>query len=328
MLWPRFILHLVTLTILTPCCVAENRGIDLESAAVVVQDKLTLGTFRALLIGNDDYQDPGHYWQSLRTAVTGARAMGELLKSRYGFTDVVLLENAKRRDLLYALGDLSRKVQRGDSVLVYYAGHGFLESDSQRGYWVPVDAHSTDVSSYIRHSIIRDEMNIIASKAQHTLLIADSCFSGSLLRSDVRGLRQDSAVERYYWKVAAKKSVQIITAGGIEFVDDSFQNSGHSPFTFFLLAELTNNHKPMMTLSELSNNVEKAVANSTDQVPENGVLQGAGDELGEFIFQHDTGGNFSDSETVKLPSSQNVGSAPEAALPAGRRAAMIPFPML
>jgi hypothetical protein len=30
--------------------------------------------------------------------------------------------------------------------------------------------------------------------------------------------------------------------------------------------------------------VTRAVANNVDQVPETGVLQGAGDELGEFIF--------------------------------------------
>jgi len=40
----------------------------------------------------------------------------------------------------------------------------------------------------------------------------------------------------------------------------------------------------MLTLSELSTNVKKAVANNVEQVPESGVLQGAGDELGEFIF--------------------------------------------
>jgi len=34
----------------------------------------------------------------------------------------------------------------------------------------------------------------------------------------------------------------------------------------------------------VSSQVEKAVANNTSQVPESGVLQGAGDELGEFIF--------------------------------------------
>jgi hypothetical protein len=78
--------------------------------------------------------------------------------------------------------------------------------------------------------------------------------------------------------------VQIISAGGVEYVDDNYRSSGHSPFTYFLLSELENNDRELLTVSELSGNVTRAVANNVDQVPETGVLQGAGDELGEFIF--------------------------------------------
>jgi hypothetical protein len=84
--------------------------------------------------------------------------------------------------------------------------------------------------------------------------------------------------------VANKKSIQVLTAGGVEYVDDDYQTSGHSPFTYFLLNELKNNDRLLLTAGELSTNVEKAVANNVDQVPESGVVQGAGDELGEFIF--------------------------------------------
>ncbi len=75
-----------------------------------------------------------------------------------------------------------------------------------------------------------------------------------------------------------------MAAGGFEFVDDNYRESGHSPFTYFLVNELKTNNSPMLTVSQLSGNVERAVANNVDQVPESGVLQGAGDELGEFIF--------------------------------------------
>ena len=75
-----------------------------------------------------------------------------------------------------------------------------------------------------------------------------------------------------------------MAAGGFEFVDDDYRESGHSPFTYFLVNELKTNNSPMLTVSQLSGNVERAVANNVDQVPESGVLQGAGDELGEFIF--------------------------------------------
>ena len=48
--------------------------------------------------------------------------------------------------------------------------------------------------------------------------------------------------------------------------------------------ELKHNNKTLLTASELSSNVEIIVANNVEQVPASGVLHGAGDELGEFIF--------------------------------------------
>ena len=149
---------------------------------------------------------------------------------------------------------------------------------------MPVDAKGNDNTTFLRNSTIRDELTTLASRVKHTLLVSDSCFSGSLLRRGTRGVADVSDSEKYYKKVSNKKSVQIMAAGGLEYVDDNYRSSDHSPFTYFFLNELKNNDRAMLTLSELSTNVEKAVANNVDQVPESGVLQGAGDELGEFIF--------------------------------------------
>lgn len=260
---------------------AQSRGIAMESVTLPGISQKG-GTYRALIIGNDAYrQGP---WKPLKTAVAGARALGALLTQRYGFGDVELLENATRRETLIALQALSRRVMANDSVIMYYAGHGFINHETDKGYWVPVDARDTDHTTFLRNSTIRDELSTIASRAKHTLLISDSCFSGTLLRSGTRGISTQPATEAYYRKVANKKSIQILTAGGIEYVDDNYQRSGHSPFTYFLLNELTHNERPLLTASELSTHVEKAVANNVDQVPESGVFQGAGDELGEFIF--------------------------------------------
>lgn len=263
---------------------AQSRGISIEPTTKTALTPLAKGSYRALLIGNNHYQDAKGVWSPLRTAVSDAKAVGELLKNQYGFTDIQVLENASRRDVLISLQELSKRVMAKDSVLLYYAGHGFLDMDTNKGYWVPVDAEGTDHTTFLRNSTIRDELSVIASRAKHTLLVSDSCFSGSLLRRGTRGLPPDTNTERYYDKVAQKKSVQIMAAGGVEYVDDNYNDSGHSPFTYFLLNELKHNDKLLLTASELSTNVEKAVANNVDQVPESGVLQGAGDEMGEFIF--------------------------------------------
>ena len=259
-------------------------GITLERKAVTRTTPFTQGVYRALIIGNDQYRDKQGRWKPLDTAVTDALALKQLLTTLYGFTDVTLLQNATRRDVLVALDELARRAMPNDSVLVYYAGHGFMDSDTRKGYWVPVDAVGADNTTFLRNSTIKDELSTIASRVKHTLLLSDSCFSGSLLRSASRGIAPVTNSEKYYQKVASKKSVQIVTAGGTEFVDDNYQSSGHSPFTYFLLNELKHNDKPMLTVSELSNSVKQAVANNVDQVPESGVLAGAGDEMGEFIF--------------------------------------------
>ena len=263
---------------------AQSRGIMLEPVPDKTAAPITKGEYRALIIGNDKYNDTQGKWPALKTAVSDAKAVGQLLQKNYGFTDVQVLENANRRDVLLALQDLSRRIVANDSVLLYYAGHGFMDLETNRGFWVPVDAVGTDQSTFLRNSTIRDEMSVIASRAKHTLLVSDSCFSGTLLRRGGRGIPPDNNADLYYQKVASKKSVQIMTAGGAEYVDDDYQNSGHSPFTYFLISELKHNDKPLLTAGELSTNVEKAVANNVDQVPQSGVLQGAGDEMGEFIF--------------------------------------------
>ena len=262
----------------------NSRGLALVPVDKKAVTPFNQGVYRALIIGNDNYRDQDGRWKPLKTAVSDARAVKSLLESSYGFSDVMVLENATRRDVLHAFASLAKKVLPNDNVLVYYAGHGFMEAETNKGFWVPVDARGTDNTTYLRNSTIRDELTTIASRAKHTLLISDSCFSGSLLRRGTRGIADVSDTEEYYKKVSNKKSVQIMAAGGVEYVDDKYQSSDHSPFTYFFLNELKNNDRAMLTLSELSTNVEKAVANNVDQVPESGVLQGAGDELGEFIF--------------------------------------------
>lgn len=260
---------------------ATIAGINLKPVTAKQQ---ATPTYRALIIGNNHYQDPERVWQPLSTALNDAKTVAQTLRQRYGFEDIQLMENASRRDILLAFNELNKRTRENDNVLVYYAGHGYLDTDTNKAYWVPVDAKGNDHTTYLRNSTIRDELTGIATKARHTLLISDSCFSGSLLRTGVRGSKPAPGDHRYYQKVGSKKSVQILAAGGMEYVDDNYRDSGHSPFTYFLLNELNGHSGPVLTASELSSSVEKAVANNVEQVPASGVLQGAGDEMGEFIF--------------------------------------------
>lgn len=243
------------------------------------------GTYRAIVIGNNDYHDPKKVWRPLKTAINDAKEFAKVLRQDYGFKDVVLLNNATRQQILKAINKLEARTKPDDSVIIYYAGHGWRNEKTQEAYWIPVDAEGKDDSFYLSNVRIKEKLSVIASTSAHTLLISDSCFSGSLL--DARGVRDlpDSSDNRaYYQKVSSRRSVQILAAGGKEFVDDNYRRSGHSPFTYFLINELKRNDQRYLTLNSLALKIEELVGKNAQQTPQSGAIRMAGDEGGQFVF--------------------------------------------
>ena len=65
--------------------------------------------------------------------------MARILKNIYGFS-VELLIDANRTDILVALNKLRWNLTNQDNLLIYYAGHGWLDKDADEGYWLPTNA--------------------------------------------------------------------------------------------------------------------------------------------------------------------------------------------
>jgi hypothetical protein len=89
--------------------------------------KLPPGNYHALVIGNNNYR----LLPPLRTAVNDAQEVARVLKEQYRF-NVTLLPNATRSDIMEALNLLREKLTSKDNLLIYYAGHGFLDEKNQR----------------------------------------------------------------------------------------------------------------------------------------------------------------------------------------------------
>ncbi|HEX7565123.1 MAG TPA: SUMF1/EgtB/PvdO family nonheme iron enzyme [Bradyrhizobium sp.] len=85
----------------------------------------------ALVIGNGAYPV-----SPVATALADARAIAELLKD--GGFDVVYAQDARHADLNSAIEQFSRKLERGATAVVYFAGHAIQNQD--RNFLVPVDA--------------------------------------------------------------------------------------------------------------------------------------------------------------------------------------------
>ena len=79
-------------------------------------------------------------------------------------------------------------------------------------------------------------------------------------------------------------SRKAITSGTLTEVPDN------SVFLKYLLRQLEVNPNQYLTSSELFNRFRLAVLNNSmlDQVPQHGVVQGSGDEGGDFIFKKNT----------------------------------------
>ena len=99
--------------------------------------QVAFGQYHALLIGNQNYENPD--WPDLDTSHNDVSAIGALLEDKYGF-NVTILKDATRFDILKALSDLGDQLGEGDNLLIYFAGHGQYIDKISSGYWEPVDS--------------------------------------------------------------------------------------------------------------------------------------------------------------------------------------------
>jgi uncharacterized caspase-like protein len=241
---------------------------------------IQLGNFYALVIGNDDYKSI----PKLKSAIIDAKAVGTLLEKEYGFR-VTSLYNADRYQLLSTLSGFRPKLSERDSLLIYYAGHGVLDPDIQRGYWLPIDAEAKNSANWLSTTAIIDEVH--GMKALHVLVVSDSCFAATLVRRNITGFdrgNDQSNADRYALvrRLAKKRSRTILTSGGLEPVLDS-GGGQHSVFAKALLDTLQEN-QGIMEGTRLFQKLREMVVYNADQTPEYAPAEKAGHEGGDFIF--------------------------------------------
>jgi predicted nucleic acid-binding Zn-ribbon protein len=244
---------------------------------------VSFGKYHALVIGNNDYKQ----MRALKTAVADAREVARVLELDYGF-QVRLLVNASRYEILAALNDMREKLTEKDNLLIYYAGHGELDERNQRGYWLPVDAEPNSTANWISNIAITDVLNSMT--VQQLLVVADSCYSGTLTRSSVGRLEgglSEGERTRLLSVMAKQRSRMVLTSGGVEPVLDS-AGGVHSAFAQAFLGVLRSN-VGLLPGQELFGHLRLRVASVADrvqmrQVPEYAPIKFAGHESGDFVF--------------------------------------------
>lgn len=247
-------------------------GVDDKIGQALITE-LQKRKYYALVIGVNQYQD--NKITSLDNPVKDAQAIAQVLKTYYSFesNDVKVLANPKRGEIIDALDQLSNQVTERDNLLVFFAGHGIWNERLNQGYWLPSDAKLNSKADWLSNSTLRDYLSGIDSK--HTLLIADACFSGGILKE--RAVFENSRAILEVYKLPSRKAM---TSGTLKTVPDK------SVFMEYLLKNLIQNDAPLLSAHQLFTEFKTAVINNSPngQVPQYGPISQAGDEGGDFIF--------------------------------------------
>ena len=237
-------------------------------------ETIDFGRYYALVIGNDKYE----HWTRLTTAVRDARDVADILDRQYGFK-VKFLPNAKSREIVRALNELRSELTEDDSLLIYYAGHGQL--DGEDGFWIGVDGDKNFEDSWIPVSTITRNLNHMS--ARHVLVVADSCYSGTLTRGDDdAGLRTGRERSAWLMRMTNKRARLALTSGGLEPVSD-IGGGNHSVFAKQFLDALRENDQ-VLDGHTLFDRIKEDVVANADQTPDYGKIRMANDDGGDFLF--------------------------------------------
>jgi Caspase domain/Sel1 repeat len=263
--------------------IVDSPVVDPSKQAMEQIKSIDFGRYHALVIGNINYQK----LSKLRTAANDARKIAEVLRNKYGF-DTELLIDATRDDIIRALDRFRETLTEKDNLLIYYAGHGSLDSKNNRGYWQPVDADPDSTVNWISNYTVTDQLNIM--KAKEVLIIADSCYSGALTRGVVSQLKSatSSDIQLQYIKELAKgRARMVLSSGELAPVLDA-GGGGHSVFAGVLLNVLESNDGVIegnRLHEEMSARVVyESKSFGLTQVPQYASNIQAGHVSGDFIF--------------------------------------------
>jgi len=262
----------------------KKRGVRINKPAPESASRLT--SYHALIIGIKNYRN----YTPLETPINDANEVAAILRDQYGFKTQLLLD-ATRDQILDALGHYRNELHETDSLLIYYAGHGYFDQPSDLAYWYPVEAGKGSTARWINATEITGQARAIP--ARHVLVIADSCYSGMIARGVQPTIDAPQERDEYIGKLLERKSRHVMASGGNEPVADTDTTghpTGHSVFANALLQGLREFREEQYSAEELFNQyVREQVAGRSRQLPEYDAIRDSDHEGGGFIFTRSHG---------------------------------------
>lgn len=231
---------------------------------------------RALLLGINHYQDKEI--PSLESAVRDVELVAKDLKEKLGY-QVKVVRDASRADIVTEMARMAGELGPEDSVAIYYAGHGYLDEDTGKGYWIPADGRADHPGKWVSNEDIARLLTLLPTK--QVILVSDSCYSGSLAKEQKLS---GAEVAKSPKEVLARRTVTVMSSGGEEPVSDEGKE-GQSIFAWNLRQALgaINQVEPG---GGLYARVRAGVTAEFPQTPQYGAALSAGHQPGgDYLFE-------------------------------------------
>lgn len=225
---------------------------------------------RAVVVGISNYVNVPR----LRFAHKDAEAFEQYLRSPAGGnvpeSHIRLLtnEHATYAQIGKALSWLNSASQPGDQAIIFFSGHGDVETDMPNvGYLL---AHDVNKSTYMAGGAMPISQlqavidNLAVNKQVQVLLIADACRSGNLAGSETGGGKTTALAMAAQFSNATK----IMSCGPDEFsLEDERWGGGRSVFSYYLIDGLRGladaNEDRQVTLREIRGYLQDSVETAT-----------------------------------------------------------------
>jgi len=271
------------------CRISADQSKEYKSKVTKVQPSLHKSRYKTkiasipqigqkfiVLFGIDKYAD--NTIPSLENAIVDAEVVGQLFADKLGY-EILVVQNATRADIVRTLNQLATEMAKNDSVVVYFAGHGYQNEKTGAGYWIPSDASAKDPASWISNASVSEMLSGIPSN--QIMMISDSCYSGVFTREEKLNL-SDNKVQPI--DILANRSVVAMSAGNDEPVADEGRG-GHSIFAWYLMQTIRN-----VDNWNLGNNIfeqiQREVKKTFPQTPQYGAIVSAGYEKNtDYLFE-------------------------------------------
>lgn len=249
-------------------------------------------TNHLFLIGIDKYT----HHPKLNSCIRDLKSFKKVLLERYDFEETNVTE-------LYDFEATNKKIQdqfleyvnhltENDNLIIYYSGHGFLEKNTERGFWIPVDTQSKDYTAWLPNETI--QALIARIKAKHIFLISDCCYSWSMFINQSGKLIDDYYSSPSRWVFASGKEITYDGAAG-----------ENSLFAESIVECLTDSRQDLW-VGKLIEYVKQRFENNAFQAPQGGPVYDRNHKGGEYIFKVRDDNSESSGEVIPYEDFQTM----------------------